>query len=203
MTRVKICGVTSVEDAQCAVELGASYLGLNFYPRSPRCLTIQRAEEIVRAVGGEVEIVAVLVDAPTSRIEKIMDEVAPDLLQFHGDETESQIEPWAQSALKVFRVGTELAAGPPEGFASAWGYLYDTRHDSLLGGSGESWDWSSLRRVRTDKPLFVAGGIKPENVRRAARESSAYAVDVCSSVESTPGKKDPKLLRQLFEELKR
>ena len=200
--RVKICGVTSVEDATPCVELGADYLGLNFYPPSPRCLDLRAAGRIARAVEGRCRIVAVVAGASQREVSTIMDEIGPDLMQFHGDETMEQIEPWADRALKVVRVRRRPEPAMLAGFQTVWGYLLDSRHETLLGGSGTTWRWDDLAELGTGKPVFVAGGIGPETVRRAVTASRPFAVDVCSGVESEPGRKSRQRLERLFEELR-
>ena len=201
-TRVKICGIRSIEDAELCAELGADYLGLNFYRPSPRYVELALAKKIARRVEGDCRIVAVVANASQDRVSEVVDELAPDLVQFHGDESVAQIEPWIERALKVVRVGEGTKAEAPAGFERAWGLLFDSRHDTLLGGSGATWGWEELARVETGKPIFVAGGLGPDNVRRAVETTRPFAVDVCSGVESEPGRKSRKQLERFFEELR-
>jgi phosphoribosylanthranilate isomerase len=201
-TLVKICGVTRVHDAMLAAALGADFLGLNLFPRSPRSLSLGRAREIADAVRGQVRTVGVFVNTPTRELMAIMDTIGLDFAQLHGDEWPDEVAALGSRAIKVFRSlpvsAVQLAQHP-----TVWGYLVDTPSAKLFGGTGITWDWRGLRDVRSPKPILIAGGISPENVRRALVESSADGVDVNSGVESGPGIKDPRRLKLLFEELKR
>ncbi len=207
--RVKVCGITSVGDARLAVELGADYLGLNFYPGSPRFLSIERAGEIADAVEGRAVLVGVFVNAPADQVSQISESVGLDLLQFHGDESPEMLAPFAARAIKAFRGTAEEAARLPE----VWGFLFDAPPPAAssffppellslpFGGTGTVWDYSSLAPLVTalaPHPVFIAGGLGPDNVRAALAASGASFVDVCSRVESAPGVKDPDLLRRLF-----
>jgi len=194
--RVKICGVTRLEDAELAVELGADFLGLNFYPASPRCLDIDAARRIADAVAGRARLVGVTVNAGAQRIEEILPLV--ELIQFHGEEGPEEIQPWAERAIKVLR---PEAREPEEEalYPGVWGFLLEP-HRPGYGGSGQPWDYGSATLPVTDRPVFVAGGIDPGNVRMAA--AGAWGVDVCSGVESKPGIKDAGLMKRLFSELR-
>lgn len=198
MTLVKICGVVDPENARMAVEMGADFLGLNFYPRSPRYVAIERAREIASAVrDSPVRLVGVFVNRPAREVEEIESEVGLDLLQFSGDEAPEEIAPFAGRAIKAFR-GTDGM----EGWADAWAWLFDAPHGSLYGGTGMAWNFQAVAGIAGDRRVFVAGGLGPDNVRQAIADSRAFAVDVCSRVESAPGIKDPELLRRLFQEVR-
>lgn len=201
--KVKICGVTNPADAVAAVESGADYLGLNFYPGSPRFLEVARALEIAGAVARRVPLVGVFVNAPATRIEDVAGRVGLDLIQLSGDEGPEAVAPFAGRALKAFRTGglpdrDEIAA-----YGEVWGILIDAPHGSLYGGTGRAWDYAAVSGIAGGpRRLFLAGGIGPDNVRRAVASARAYAIDVCSRVESSPGIKDRELLRRLFEEVR-
>lgn len=199
--RVKICGLTTIEDAVKAVELGADYIGLNFYPLSPRCLDETAARRIARAIDGRCPLVGVFAGQPREEIARAVESTGLDLVQFHGDEPAEALAPFAAMAIKVFRIGNSIEEVNLEGFEACWAYMLDRRHDELLGGTGESWAWTLAPRLGSTKPLFVAGGITPRTARQAATESGAFALDICSGVESAPGKKDWGLMERLFEEL--
>ena len=197
---VKICGVTRVEDAVLAVELGATLLGLNFWPRSPRYLETSRAREIADAVRGRVPLVGVFVDASRAEVEAVDGAVGLDLLQFHGDEDPAFVASFGRRAIRVFRLD-----GPPdpESFApypGVWGFLFDVRHPAY-GGTGVPWDYATLGSLGTERPYLVAGGIGPDTARRALADSGALGIDVCSGVESAPGIKDRDRLERLFSEV--
>lgn len=195
MTLVKICGVVDPENARLAVEMGADFLGLNFYPRSPRFVEVERAREIASAVRDfPVRLVGIFVNRPAVEIEEIESEVGLDLVQLSGDET---AVPFAGRTIKALR-GTEGT----EGWADAWAWLFDSPHASLYGGTGTAWNFQSVAGIAGERRVFVAGGIGPDNVRQAIAASRPFAVDVCSRVESAPGIKDPELLRRLFEEVR-
>ncbi len=210
--KIKICGVTSVEEAKLAADLGADLVGLNFYPPSPRYLEPRRAAEIADAVRGRraggaqtkrVKLVGVFVKAPASELEEVAGVVGLDLLQFHGDETPAEVAPFAARAIKAFRVRDRLDAAALAGFEDVWGILVDARHPRLFGGTGESWRFESLRAPEILLPhrTFIAGGLAPGNVRAAIDAARPYGIDLCSGVEAEPGKKDPELLERLFEEI--
>ena len=199
--KVKICGVTDPANALAAVEMGADYLGLNFYPGSPRYLTIERAREIADAARGRVPLVGVFVNASPEEIAETVEKVGLDLVQFSGDEELETVAPFVERAIKVFRAGhlpgrEELAA-----WSAVWGVLIDAPHRSLYGGTGEAWDFEAAT-VLAGRRVFLAGGIGPDNARRAVEAARPWAIDVCSRVESAPGIKDPELLRRLFEEVR-
>lgn len=198
MTLVKICGVVDPDNARMAVEMGADFLGLNFYPRSPRYVEVERAREIASAVGGSgVRLVGVFVNRPAREVQEIESEVGLDLLQLSGDESPEEAAPFAGRAIKAFR-GTDGT----EGWADAWAWLFDAPHGSLYGGTGMAWNFQAVAGIAGERRVFVAGGLGPGNVRQAIEASRPYAVDVCSRVESAPGIKDPELLLRLFQEVR-
>lgn len=197
--RIKVCGVTSAADARLAVELGAELLGLNFYPRSPRAIDLDRAREIRDVVGERVLLVGVLVNAPSERTLQLLEGVPLDLLQFHGEESWSEIGPFAERAIKAFRGGADLDRAELEPFAGAWGWLFDTAHPTLRGGTGQTWDYGAIGGLLTDRRVLVAGGIGPDNAAAVcSRLPGVWGLDVCSRVESAPGVKDRALLERLF-----
>jgi phosphoribosylanthranilate isomerase len=207
--RVKVCGVVDPANACRAVEMGADFLGLNFYPPSPRFLTVERAGEIAAAVrdlgdlGRPVSLVGVFVDLPADEMEEIADRVGLDLLQLSGDETPESAARLAPRAIKAFRHGGDPGREALAAWDDAWGVLFDAPHGSLYGGTGAAWSYAAVRQVgASGRRVFVAGGIGPDNVRQAIAASGPWAVDVCSRVESSPGLKDLELLRRLFEEVR-
>ena len=192
--RVKICGVTRVEDAELAVSLGAEIVGLNFYPRSPRYLTFERAREIRRAIGGRCLLAGVFVNAERGYIEERRRELDLDLIQFHGDEDESAIAGWPVKVIRALRLKQGECATLPGG-ASDY-FLLDTFHPRLFGGTGQARVLDGLERLDLTR-VFLSGGLTPVNICEAAA-LRPYAVDVASGVESTPGIKDAAKLRSFI-----
>ena len=199
--RIKICGLTTPEDALLAVEVGADYLGLNFFPGSPRGIDLDRALEIRAAVGSEALLVGVFVNHESAEIEDLGEALALDLLQFHGDEGPEQIGLFGDRAIKVWRRPDGLSAADLATYPECWGFLCDTFDPRLYGGTGRSWRYDAVLSLETEKPIFVAGGLNPDNIADAARSLPVFGLDICSGVEESPGCKDPRLLRRLFEEI--
>lgn len=204
---VKICGITSAADAQLAHELGADYLGLNFYAKSPRYVDEQRAREIRQRLP-EATLVGVFVNESQAKVAALRDKVHLDLIQFHGDEGPDEVAPFAPYVLKVVRPRGPLDERSFVGYEEVWGFLFDAAHSSLYGGSGTSWDYrvvfSCLTAgwVKPERPLFLAGGLRPETVSTLASElPQGFALDVCSGVESRPGVKDRTRLDRFFLEI--
>lgn len=198
MTRLKLCGITSPEDALlCA---SADYLGLIFVSESPRCVTPARAREIVDALGRpRPKIVGVFRDHPLESVQRVVIEVGLDLVQLHGSESNDYIRALAPSVIRTVRVGETL---PDTSQAPNAAYLlFDTLVDRIAGGTGSRFDWQLVAPVR-HKPFFLAGGITPENVRTAIEVARPYAIDVATGVESSPGKKDPARVRAMIEQVR-
>jgi phosphoribosylanthranilate isomerase len=200
--KVKICGVTDPANAVAAVESGADYLGLNFFPGSPRFVTVARALAIAGAVDGRVPLVGVFVNAPSAQIEEIAGRVRLDVVQFSGDEGPDAVAPFAGRALKAFRTGGLARREEIAGYGGLWGVLIDAPHDALYGGTGAAWDYGAVAALAGTRRLFLAGGLGPDNARWAVASVRPYAIDVCSRVESSPGIKDRELLRRLFQEVR-
>jgi phosphoribosylanthranilate isomerase len=203
--KVKICGITRPADALAAVELGADYLGLNFYRGSPRYIEPGRALAIAGAVRGgprTVPLVGVFVNASRAEVESIDGRLGLDLLQFHGDEEPGFVAPFAARAIKAFRTGGLPGADELAAWDAPWGILVDAPHDKLYGGTGAPWEYARVASIASGRRLFLAGGLGPDNARRAVESVRPYAIDVCSRVESRPGSKDLELLRRLFQEVR-
>jgi phosphoribosylanthranilate isomerase len=200
--KVKICGVTRPEDALAAVELGASYLGLNFCELSPRYVDLTRAREIATAVAGRVPLVGVFVNRPPAEVAAIDSEVGLDFLQFSGDEAPEEVNRFAGRAIKAFRTGGDPGPEALTPYAGVWALLVDVQHAALYGGTGLAWSYDSVADLAARRRLFVAGGLRPRNARQAVAGSRPFGIDVCSGVESAPGIKDRALLERLFEEVR-
>ena len=192
-TRVKICGITRIEDAQAVTEAGADAIGLVFYAKSPRNVEIDQAAEISRSIPPFITRVALFKDADIAFVEDVLRSVEIDLLQFHGSESSSYCERFGLPYIKAIGMkGPECdrayLAARTEEFSSAKAMLLDGHAPGEDGGSGEAFDWSGIAKI--DKPVIVAGGLTPENVSRAIEIAHPFAVDVSSGVESAPGIKD-------------
>jgi phosphoribosylanthranilate isomerase len=198
---VKICGITRAEDAEASIALGAEYLGLVFYAGSPRCLAPADAARLRRRIGDRARVVGVFVNEAPARVGSIDREVGLDFLQFSGDEGPLDLEPFATRAIKAFRVAGSLPRDQMAACDSVWGFLFDTARAGAYGGTGAVWDWAAAGELPRARPVFVAGGIRPENVALLVARLAPWGIDVSSGVESAPGRKDPRLLERLFEEI--
>ena len=188
--RVKICGITRVEDALVAAAAGADAIGLVFYAKSPRAVDIEQAREILAVLPPFVTSVGLFVDAERSELERILASVPLDLLQFHGDESVQQCEAFGRPYIKALRVkaGDDIAAQVAR-YPSAQGILLDAYVEGVPGGTGEAFDWSLIPQTLS-KPLILAGGLRPDNVAEAVSRVRPYAVDVSGGVEASKGVKD-------------
>ncbi len=200
MTKVKICGITNLEDALFAADAGADALGFVFYAQSPRCIALDRAREIILRLPPFVAKVGVFVNAPPlspptlggmkgKAVKEIMAYCHLDYAQLHGDETPAQVAALAPRAIKAVRV---RSAADIERLAQcqAVAYLLDTYHPTKHGGTGEAFDWELAVEARSHGPIILAGGLTPDNVADAIERVRPYAVDVSSGVEAAPGTKD-------------
>ncbi len=201
---VKVCGITSPEDARAAVEAGADALGFVFWPMSPRKVAPERAAAIARDLPPFVLRVGVFVDMPREGMARIADTVGLDLLQLHGDEPPEALAGLPRRALKAVRVGKGFQSEEATRFAAhAAGLLVDTRlpgETQLPGGTGVPFDWGLVKGLAEQVPFLVlAGGLGPANVAEAVRAVRPHAVDVSSGVETLPGRKDPAKIRAFLE----
>jgi len=203
-TRVKICGITSQRDAAAACSAGADAIGLVFYSRSPRHVSVELASTIALAVPPFVSRVALFKDASTEEVEAVLACVEIDLLQFHGSEDQAYCRSFGRPYIKALGLKgvADIAAAIADGerdYTEARALLLDGHAPGEAGGSGESLDWSSLARAA--KPLILAGGLDPDNVRRAIELARPYAVDVSSGVEASPGIKDAAKINAFLREV--
>lgn len=197
--RIKICGITNLEDALAAVDAGAHALGFMFYEASPRVLTPRAVAEIIRALPPFVAKVGVFVNPTREGVIQAIAGCGLDTLQFHGDETPEFCLGFGLKTIKAFRIrGAEslqaLAAFPTD----AW--LLDSFVAGQLGGTGAqfNWEWAAEAARTARRRIILAGGLTPENVARAVRQVRPYGVDVSSGVESKPGKKDPQKMKSFI-----
>lgn len=189
-TRVKICGITRVEDALAAVQHGCDAIGLVFYAKSPRNVSLQQAAEIVAGLPAFVTAVGLFVDAAPAEINVVLAAVRLGLLQFHGDETPQQCRRYGLPYMKAIRVkaGTNLLQYAAE-YSDAKALLLDAYAEGVAGGSGRVFDWS-LIPANLPLPVVLAGGLNAGNVSAAIQQVHPYAVDVSGGVEITKGIKD-------------
>ncbi len=190
--RVKICGITSVGDAQVAVAAGADAIGLVFYPASPRFVDAGQARAIAECAGPFTTVVGLFVDAGAEFVGEVLSRVPLHLLQFHGGEARSYCEQFRRPYLKALRMKADLDIGAAMAeYGSAAGILLDAYREGVPGGTGETFDWARVPR-QAPAPLVLAGGLNCGNVERAIAATRPYAVDVSGGVESAPGRKDPR-----------
>ncbi len=200
MVRVKICGITSWTDAKLAVDTGADALGLNFYPPSRRCVTPAQAWEIIRRLPPFVEAVGVFVNWPFAVVDALVRALRLSAVQLHGDETPREVAEFAAArpVIKAFRVRSGFRPAALARYRPAAAFLLDGFRSGLPGGTGKRFDWRVARQARRFGRIILAGGLTPENIAEAVREVNPFAVDVCTGIESQPGRKDPARLRELM-----
>jgi phosphoribosylanthranilate isomerase len=205
-TKVKICGLKTETALEAALDGGADYVGLVFFPPSPRYVSPARAAAIAAKARGRAKIVALLVDPDDALIADVMAAAAPDILQLHGQETRERVAEirsrWAIPVMKAVAVETADDARAGLRFSSAADLiLFDARapeESSRPGGNGAPFDWRLLAGVTGLAPFVLSGGLTPDNVAEAIRMTGAAIVDVSSGVESRPGEKDPELIRRFL-----
>ena len=201
-TWVKICGITNVADAQLAVEARADALGFVFYEKSPRHLTIPAAAGISKQLPGFVMRVGVFVNALKAEVLLAIAECGLNLLQFHGNEPPEYCLQFGLMCMKAFRMRDAGTLKELRNYqTSAW--LLDAYSPEVAGGTGEKFNWDlAVAAQKFGKPIFLAGGLTPENVAEAVRKVRPFGVDVSSGVEISPGKKDPTKVRAFIEAVK-
>ena len=189
-TRVKICGITSPADAQMAVAAGVDAVGLNFYEKSPRYATLAVAAEISRQVPPFVMRVGVFVNAPDDFVRRAIGECGLGMLQFHGDEPPEFCTRFGLMSMKAFRIRNAESLQDLARYSTD-AFLLDAWAPAARGGTGHLFNWDlAIEAQKLGKPIFLAGGLTPENVVAAIRRVRPFGVDVASGVESSPGKKD-------------
>lgn len=200
--KVKICGVRSPAIVATAAEAGADYVGLVFFAKSPRSVTLDEARRLSDAARGRIGSVAVLVDPGDALIDEVMEAVNPDLLQLHGGETPERVAAikarTGKPVMKAVGIAEESDIAKAAPFAASANYvLFDAKAPmgaNLPGGNGVAFDWHMLKNMRV--PFALSGGLTPDNVVEAIRLTGAEFVDVSSGVERAPGDKDPQLVRR-------
>ena len=200
MVRVKVCGITNLEDALAAVNLGAYALGFVFAP-SPRQITPDKAAEIIAQLPPFVSRVGVFVDSPLEQVQETIAIAGLSMVQLHGSEDAEYCQALSPRVIKAFRVRSDsILRELPRYKVSA--YLLDSYDAALKGGTGKTFDWSIAKAASKLGFIILSGGLNPDNVRQAIEQVEPYAVDVSSGVEVSPGKKDHDKLRAFMEAAK-
>jgi phosphoribosylanthranilate isomerase len=200
MIKIKVCGITNLDDALAAVELGADVLGFVLAP-SPRRVSPEDLKRLIAALPPFISKVGVFVDSPLNEVSHIMSDCGLDLAQLHGSESPDYCQALYPRAIKAFQVKDEAVLKQlPLYKVSA--YLLDGYHSKLKGGSGQSFDWDIARQAKVSGRIILSGGLTPENVAQAISIARPYAVDVASGVEASPGKKDHRKLAAFIRAVK-
>lgn len=206
MTKVKICGITNINDALFSVKTGADALGFNFYPQSPRYIAPSAAAEIIKMLPESVLRVGVFVNEQTDAIVEIAKSIGLNAVQLHGDEPPDFLQELrgrlGLTIIKALRVRTGFRPADAALFA-ADAILLDAYSPSEYGGTGETFDWVTAKAVKHfAKALYLAGGLNPENAAEAVRSVRPYALDACSGLEKSKGTKDHKKVAAFIENVR-
>lgn len=202
-TKIKICGITNLTDALLSIKYGADELGFNFYKKSPRYVIPQKATEIIKELPKSIKKVGVFVNDSIENICTIAKDVGLDLIQLHGDEGSTFCDEVREKSgllvIKAFRIHPKMDIAEALDQNSTY-ILLDGYSPTEMGGTGETADWDIANEIVLQLPdaVYLAGGLSPDNVSEAIRKVQPYAVDVCSRIESEPGKKDPEKLRRFI-----
>ncbi len=193
-TRLKICGITTLEDARYAAGALVDYLGFIFYPGSPRYITPRNASEINGWIEGP-EKIGVFVNQPMDEINQVVERAGIDLIQLHGDEEPEMARQLNKPVIKVFRLKGEDDLDAIQRKLEEWKgiaayFMFDAYDSRQYGGTGKEWNWSLVTKLKSDTPCFLAGGISADNVIAAVTEVRPFAIDLSSSLEMSPGIKD-------------
>jgi phosphoribosylanthranilate isomerase len=189
MTLVKICGITNIDDARVAVEAGADMVGLIFYPPSPRYVTPEQARSIVASLSSTVTPVGVFVNEAVETVMRMARVSGVQMVQLHGEETPAFCQQLPWRVIKTFRFTAQVRPDMMRRY-TVEAFLIEGFHAEFYGGGGVQADWQRVAALHAYGRIILAGGLTPENVQDAIRIVRPYAVDVCSGVEASPGKKD-------------
>ncbi|KXJ49781.1 MAG: N-(5'-phosphoribosyl)anthranilate isomerase [Cycloclasticus sp. Phe_18] len=202
-TRVKICGITQLDDALAAIHYGADALGFVFYEKSPRFLNVQAAQAIFNNIPPFISKVALFVNAEHDYVNDALDKLSIDVLQFHGDEDEAFCTSFNKPYLKAIRMrDTTNLNDIADTYSSASGLLLDAFDSAQYGGTGQTFNWNLVPK-QCNLPIILAGGLDTQNVYAAVQNTGVYGVDVSSGVEKSKGVKDHLLIKQFMHEVKR
>ena len=195
--RIKVCGITTPEDAAGCVALGVDWLGLNFVPSSPRCIDVATAVAIRDAVRGRAELVGVVADRPLAALVELRRDAGLDRLQLHGSEPPELVQKLAPHAFKALRIGSAADVAAADGYPGL--LLVDAKVAGALGGTGRTVDFALVAPLSRTHKLLLAGGLGPANVAAAVRTVKPWGVDVASGVERSPRVKDLDKVRAFVE----
>ncbi len=201
IVKVKICGITNYQDAAAAMDMGADMLGFNFYSKSPRYIPPAKAAEIINKLPGFIDIAGVFVNESIEQIHKTRNLCQLDWVQLHGDESPEFCKKFLSynvKIMKAIRVKDQADIERVDDFFTD-AILLDAFDPKKYGGTGLTFDWNIIGHI--SKRIFLAGGINPDNAASAVK-LGVYGIDVCSGIESKPGKKDKKLMKKLFENIR-
>jgi phosphoribosylanthranilate isomerase len=199
MVKIKICGITNLEDALLAAELGADALGFIFYPKSPRHVAPETAREIIAQLPPFVASVGVFVDEAAAVVQELAARVGLDWVQLHGQESPEYCRNLGRRVIKGFRIRDAESLRPLADYReAAQALLLDTYKQGQVGGTGTVFDWRLAREAKQFGRIILAGGLTPENVAQAIAAAQPQAVDTASGTEAAPGRKDPAKLRAFF-----
>ncbi|MBL7080976.1 MAG: phosphoribosylanthranilate isomerase [Candidatus Omnitrophica bacterium] len=205
MTKVKICGITNLEDALSATKFGADALGFIFYRKSPRYINPVKAKQILQKLPRRILRIGVFVNTRKSTIRRIAKDLKLDVLQFHGKESAEFCSCFKDyKVIKAFRIKDKIKPKSIFKYKDVWAYLFDSFTPCQFGGTGKTFNWQALKgffRV-TGKCLFLSGGLNPDNIKRAIEIVHPQWIDASSSLEIYPGKKDPIKLKQFMRKIK-
>lgn len=202
MVKVKICGITSLDDARMAVDAGADALGFVFYEKSPRFVNPVAAAKIIAKLPPFIQTVGLFVNEEIEKINWTADFCGLDLVQLHGDESPEDCQEVNRRVIKAFRIQNIVSIEPLKKFQVS-GYLLDAWCPDCYGGTGKTFNWEVAAAARQYGRIILAGGLAPDNVIEALRAVQPYAVDVSSGVESAPGKKDAAKVKEFIKRAKR
>lgn len=196
--RTKICGITRVEDALIAAHAGVDAIGLVFYAKSPRAVSLVQAKKIIAALPPFVSTVGLFVNAARAEVDMLLNELPLDVLQFHGDETPADCEGFSRPYYRALRMqpGVDIAAYAAQ-YEQAQGILLDAWVPGIHGGTGERFDWAQIPE-NLAKPLILAGGLNADNIAQAIQQVQPWAVDVSGGVEASHGIKDADKMRKFL-----
>lgn len=201
MTKVKICGITTLDDALMAAEAGADALGFIFFEKSPRNIAPEQAARIIAGLPPFVQAVGLFVNAELDFVNETADRCRLDIVQLHGDESPAYCDGVRRRVMKAFRVRGLESLAPMVGYRVA-GFVLDAWSPNAYGGTGARFDWDCAIAAKEKGPIVLAGGLDPDNVAAAVAKVQPYGVDVSSGVELSPGRKDPDKVRRFIRQAK-